>query len=221
MNNAVAYYRTSSAASIGFDKDSLDRQRNAVRAYAKSNNIKIVEEYYDAAVSGADPIDQRDGFSRMLSEMHLKDATVVLVENASRFARDLSVQLTGFEKLKELGISLVAIDSPSSFVDDTPTAQMVRNILGAVSEFEKAQIVARLRSGRERKRQLYGRCEGRPTIADRSPEIVAEAKRLRRKNPKTGKRMSYEKVGSALFALGYTTSRGKAFAGTQVKRMVG
>ena len=28
--------------------------------------------------------------------------------------------------------------------------------------FEKAQIVARLRSGRERKRQLYGRCEGRP-----------------------------------------------------------
>ena len=60
-NLAVAYYRTSSATNVGEDKDSLRRQREAVEAFAKAKRIQIVESYYDAAVSGADPIDQRPG----------------------------------------------------------------------------------------------------------------------------------------------------------------
>ena len=35
LTKAVAYYRTSSAANIGGDKDSLARQRGAVEAYAE------------------------------------------------------------------------------------------------------------------------------------------------------------------------------------------
>ena len=66
---AVAYYRTSSASNVGSDKDSLKRQKEAVHSYAKQNKIKIVQEYYDASVSGADPIDARDGFSDMLAYM--------------------------------------------------------------------------------------------------------------------------------------------------------
>jgi DNA invertase Pin-like site-specific DNA recombinase len=50
---AVAYYRTSSAANVGPDKDSLTRQREAVTAYAKAHGLMIVREFYDAAVSGA------------------------------------------------------------------------------------------------------------------------------------------------------------------------
>jgi hypothetical protein len=53
---AIAYYRTSSATNVGADKDSLARQKAAVTAYAKANKIAIVAEFYDAAVSGADPI---------------------------------------------------------------------------------------------------------------------------------------------------------------------
>ena len=61
---AVAYLRTSSAASVGADKDSDKRQRAAIEAFAKRAGFTIVEEYYDAAVSGADPVDQRPGFCR-------------------------------------------------------------------------------------------------------------------------------------------------------------
>ena len=59
---AVAYLRTSSATNVGADKDSDKRQRAAIEAFAKRAGFTIVEEYYDAAVSGADPVDQRPGF---------------------------------------------------------------------------------------------------------------------------------------------------------------
>ena len=59
MREAAAYYRTSSAANVGEDKDSLKRQQASVQAYAAANGVRIVREAYDAVVSGTDPIDQR------------------------------------------------------------------------------------------------------------------------------------------------------------------
>ena len=52
---AVAYLRTSSATNVGADKDSDKRQRAAIEAFAKRAGFTIVGEYYDKAVSGADP----------------------------------------------------------------------------------------------------------------------------------------------------------------------
>jgi DNA invertase Pin-like site-specific DNA recombinase len=42
---AVAYYRTSSAANVGDDKDSRARQERAVHCYAEQNGITIVAEF--------------------------------------------------------------------------------------------------------------------------------------------------------------------------------
>ena len=217
---AAAYYRTSSRTNVGFDKDSLSRQQNAVSQYAKANGIKIVSEYYDEAVSGADSIDVRDGFSSMLAEMKTTGATAILVESASRFARDLSVQILGHQKLQELGFDLIAVDSPSAFTDDTPTAELVRSLLGAVSSFERATVVARLKSGRERKKMLTGKGQGRKSLTEVFPDLSVKAKRLRRKSSKTGKRLSYDKVAEALFAAGYATSKGNRYSASTVKGLV-
>jgi hypothetical protein len=43
-----------------FHKDSDKRQRAAIDAYAEANGVEIIAEFYDAAVSGADPIWQRE-----------------------------------------------------------------------------------------------------------------------------------------------------------------
>ena len=59
---AVAYLRTSSSTNAGPDKDSDKRQRAAITAFAKAQGYVIVDEFYDAAVSGADPIAERTGF---------------------------------------------------------------------------------------------------------------------------------------------------------------
>jgi DNA invertase Pin-like site-specific DNA recombinase len=56
---AYAYLRTSSAANVGADKDSDKRQREAIHAFAKRAGYEIVDEFYDAAVSGADHINER------------------------------------------------------------------------------------------------------------------------------------------------------------------
>jgi Resolvase, N terminal domain len=69
----------------------------------------------------------------------------IIVATASRFARDLMVQEVGHAKLRERGIDLIAADDPSSFIDDTPRAKLVRQVLGAISEFDKAMTVAKLR----------------------------------------------------------------------------
>jgi DNA invertase Pin-like site-specific DNA recombinase len=81
----------------------------------------------------------------MLEALDANGTRTVVVETANRFARDLMVQEIGFAMLRARGINLIAADSPSSFLDDTPTARLIRQVLGAVSEFEKAMLVAKLR----------------------------------------------------------------------------
>ena len=58
---AIAYLRTSSATNVGADKDSDKGQRQAIEAYAKHAGHELVAEFYDKAVSGADPIETRPG----------------------------------------------------------------------------------------------------------------------------------------------------------------
>jgi DNA invertase Pin-like site-specific DNA recombinase len=104
-------------------------------------------------------------------------------------------QEVGHAKLRERGIDLIAADNPGSFIDDTPTAKLVRQVLGAISESDKAMTVAKLRGARERKRREAGKCEGRKSHAERNPELVARAKRLHRQKPKGG-RMSLRAISS-------------------------
>jgi DNA invertase Pin-like site-specific DNA recombinase len=215
---AVAYYRTSSAANVGPDKDSLARQREAVTAYASNHGLTIVREFYDAAVSGADPIDQRPGFLAMLQYLHSNGARVILLETASRFARDLAVQLAGHDLLKARGIELIPVDAPEHFQDETPTAIMVRQILGAVAQFEKASLVQKLRHARERVRSEAGRCEGRKPVPE---AVVREAKRLARRNPKTGEVRSLRAIAAELARLGHLAPSGKPYGAESVKRMLG
>ena len=110
------------AANVGTDKDSDKRQRAAIEAFAKRAGYELIDEFYDAAVSGADPIDMRPGFAAMLERIEGNGVRTIIVETASRFARDLMVQEVGHARLRERGIDLVAADNPSSFIDDTPTA---------------------------------------------------------------------------------------------------
>ena len=141
LQPAVAYLRTSSAANVGADKDSDKRQRAAIEAFAKRAGFTIVDEYYDAAVSGADPVDQRPGFAEMLQRLATNGAKTIIVESPDRFARDLAVQLAGHDMLKGLGIAIIPASAPDFFTEDTPTAVLVRQVLGAIAQFEKASAL--------------------------------------------------------------------------------
>ena len=64
----------------------------------------IVAEFYDAAVSGGDSIAERPGFKAMLDRIAGNGVRCIIVESPDRFARDRTVQLTGHDFLKSLGI---------------------------------------------------------------------------------------------------------------------
>jgi DNA invertase Pin-like site-specific DNA recombinase len=211
---AVAYYRTSSATNVGDDKDSRKRQQDAVQAFASEHGLEVVREFYDAAVSGADPVDSRDGFSEMLAYLLGNGARIVLVENASRFARDLVVQITGHDMLKRHGIALIPVDAPDHFTEETPTAVMVRNILGAVSQFEKQSLVAKLRKARDRVREKNGRCEGNPQWKP-VPQAASEAAIAAQKRG-----LSLRAIAAELASRGFLSPSGKPYGPQSVKRML-
>jgi len=242
MIDAVAYIRTSSTTNVGEDKDSRTRQRAAIDAWAKRNGFTVSAEFYDAAVSGADPVHERPGFAAMLERLAAnppadhgaphpaagdgqggaspeKNKKFILVESPDRFARDLIVQLTGHDLLKARGIELIAVNAPDFFLEDTPTAVLIRQVLGAIAQFEKATLVAKLASGRRRKKTLTGRCEGRKPLAATHPAAVALAKQLRRKKPKGGT-MSLRAIAAELAAAGHVNERGVAFNPRAVLEMV-
>ncbi len=222
LQTAVAYFRTSSAANVGSDRDSERRQREAIEAFARQAGYSIVETYYDAAVSGADPVTARPGFSAMLERLLSNGVNTILVETASRFARDLMVAEVGHRMLKERGIELIAVDSPDSFVADTPTANLIRQVLGAVAQFEKTMLVEKLRGARERKRRETGRkVGGRKNYAEieGGPQLIALVKKLHR-YPVNGRRRSLREVSAALAEAGYLSSAGKPYTASAVSRLI-
>ena len=218
---AIGYLRTSSATNVGDGKDSEARQRKAIESFAKSAGYVILDWFYDAAVSGADPIETRPGFTAALARIAGNGVRTIIVETANRFARDLMVQEVGFAMLRDLGVALVAADSPSSFLDDGPTSKLIRQILGAVSEFDKAMTVAKLKGARNRVRRQRGKCEGRKSYAEREggAELVAAARELHT-NP-NGRAPSLRKVAAALAERGYVTPSGKHYSASAVASMLG
>ena len=108
--------------------------------------------------------------------------------------------------------------APDFFTEDTPTAVLVRQVLGAI--LEKASSVAKLAAARKRKRESEGRGEGRKPLSETRPEVVALARKLRRRKPKGGQ-LSLRGVASELAARGFLNERGKPYAAKSVARMLG
>ena len=89
----------------------------------------------------------------------------------------------------------------------------MRQIVGAFAELEKARLVAKLGGARERKRAEEGKCEGRKSLAERSPELAAAARAFN-----DGR--SLRKIADALAEQGFVTPSGKVYAPSAVKGML-
>ena len=213
--NAVAYLRTSSAANVGADKDSEKRQREAIVAFAKRARFEIQADdwFYDPSVSGADPIETRPGFNRLLDRIESNGVRTVLIEDASRFARDLMTQELGILSLIKLGVRVVTTAGDDLTDTSDPMKKAMRQIAGAFAELEKARLVAKLRGARERKKAVTGKCEGRKSLAERSPELIEAARSLN-----DGR--SLRKISAALEDRGFVTPSGVPYSASAVKSML-
>ena len=67
----------------------------------------------------------------MLDRIAGNGVRTIIVESPDRFARDVAVQLAGHDHLRKLGVALIPATAPDFFTEDTPTAVLVRQVLGA------------------------------------------------------------------------------------------
>jgi DNA invertase Pin-like site-specific DNA recombinase len=146
--------------------------------------------------------------------------TTILCENASRFARDVIVQEMGYRELKKLKIQLIPVDAPDYFTGDSPSLTMIRQILGSVAEFEKSNLVSKLRGARDRVKAKTGKCEGRKSLKEIMGDatfisMIKQIKNLRKENK------SYASIAGVLASKGYVQpSTGKPFHKSQIMGLI-
>src|SRR5262245_11023860 len=154
LNNsieAVAYFRTSSAANVSDDKDSVKRQRSVVAGFSHRAGYQTVDEFYDAAVSGSDAIEARPGFAALLDRIETNGVRTVIVEDVSRFAREMKAHVLGVALLRERGVQLLSAVDGQNLTEETDemTEGMV-TIMAVFAQIEKKRLVKKLRAGRDR-----------------------------------------------------------------------
>jgi DNA invertase Pin-like site-specific DNA recombinase len=147
---AFAYLRVSGRGQV--NRDGFPRQREAVKKYAAANGVQIEREFLEKGVSGALDLAHRPAFLEMMTTLHANGTKLVLVEKLDRLARDLMVQEHIIADLRTNGFEILSVMEPDLCIDD-PSRKLMRQIMGAIAEYDKTMIVLKLRVARQRKRK--------------------------------------------------------------------
>ena len=210
---AFAYLRVSGKGQV--KGDGFPRQLAAIRQYAKVHGIRIKKVFREEGVSGAKELENRPALSELMTALHSNGTRLVLIEKLDRLARDLMVQETIIGDLRKHGFDLISAAEPDLLEDD-PTRKLMRQVFGAIAEYEKTMIVVKLRGARERKRARTGRCEGRKPFGSHPGEKRAiERMRALRKGG-----AGYQRIAEALDSEGLSTRKGSPWQPASVRRIL-
>src|SRR6516164_5725480 len=97
-----------------------------------------------------------------------------------------------------------------------PTRILVRQMMGAVAQYEKSQIVLKLRGARMRKRAKEGRCEGRKPYGYYEGEAAA----LERLKALRAEGLGFDRIAARMNEEGISTRTGKPWHGVVVNRIL-
>jgi DNA invertase Pin-like site-specific DNA recombinase len=223
----VAYLRVSSAGQV--DAWGLDRQEDAIKNYARINGHKIVKWERDEGLSGTLEAVERPGLLAAIDLVPRK-ADGILIADLDRFARKLTVQETALAVVWRSGGRVFTATSGEIHKEDPedPSRNLIRQVQGAVIEYEKNMAVKRMRDGRRAKAATgkkstgqyafgYHRVgEGREKDAGMNPDrypVVDLMKDLRANG------QSYRQICDFLNERGYLTKRGRQWLPMTVKRI--
>ena len=145
--------------------------------WVNSNRYSVRGEYWDVESGSKDTMD-RPEFMRMISDSERMGIRVLVFSDQSRLSRDIIVQESTFRLLSSRGYSLVSSENPESFIEDSPTSNLIRQILGSVSEFDKNSTVSKLRVSRVRKRELNRDKESSQELEKENVKVPRESLRF-------------------------------------------
>lgn len=198
------YLRVSGVSQL--DGDGLPRQRIAIEAYAQSHDLEIVEVFEERGISGTKDLEHRPALQELYSRIVESGVKHIIIEKLDRIARDLLVQETIMCDLKKKGIELISTMEPD-LCGDEPSRKLVRQIFGAIAEYDRALITLKLNGARKRIRDAGGKAEGvYPYGSDPKRPEEAETLALMRSIRDGGD--TYERVAERLNVLGWTGRHG-------------
>ncbi|MBZ0151210.1 MAG: recombinase family protein [Planctomycetes bacterium] len=182
-----------------------------------------MKEFRDEGVSGTLGLADRPGLSALLEAVTAAQIDAVLVEKADRLARDLVESELLLRTFRRQGVRVIEADGGNDLTsggDASPTAVLIRQVLGAISQFDRAGLTAKLRAARDRIRRDSGRCEGPRRYGDRPEEVAAVRRLLELAETADGQRRSLAEIAAALNAEGVPTRGGRPWARSTVRTIL-
>jgi len=229
---AYGYVRVSGKGQIG--GHGPERQRAAIKRYAKAHKLRLVEFFTDAGVSGTNELADRPGLGRLLHAVETNGVRTVLIERLDRLARDLVVQELIVADLRKHDVELISATEGPDLDSDDPSRKLVRQIMGAVAEYDKTVLVLKLAAAREAKRKADGKCEGRKAYGEVDPREAEAVERIRQFRDKrrtirdaegrvvkrSGQVLGYRRIAQQLDREGYPTRQGGPWSRSTVSQIV-
>ena len=175
---AFGYLRCSGASQES--GDGFTRQSEKIGMYAKRNKL-VVNQVFQEIITGTSNSDDRPVFQEMLATALEQGVGIIIIERLDRIARDLLVQEQTLLCLRKKNIRLMSVDEPDIDNNDDPSRTLIRQILGAVAQADKSNLVKKLATARMRIRESGVRCDGQKPYGEAvDPEVRAQEQNVLR-----------------------------------------
>lgn len=197
------------------DGDGFPRQLAAVKAYAKAHDLRIVQVFREEGVTGAKESMDRPAWVELMTALHSNSVRHIIIERLDRLARDLMVQEATIADLQKHGFALVSVQEPDLMASD-PARIAFRQMMGVFAQYDKSQIVLKLRGARMRKRAAEGRCEGRKPYGF----YEDEAKAVDRMKALRATGMGFDRIAAQLNTEAVRSRTGARWHGVVVNRIL-
>lgn len=216
---AVAYLRVST------DEQHLgpDAQRAAITAWAAREGVSVVAWCCDAGVSGAAAIADRPELLAALAALREHGAGVLAVAKRDRLARDVMAAAMIDRMVVDAGARVVSAAGEGTDSDD-PSAVLMRRMVDAFAEYERALIAARTRAALAVKRSRGEATSHAPfgfravdgvLVADEAEQaVIAQVRAARARG------MTVRAICDELRAAGIVSRKGKPLAVSAVGELV-
>jgi len=155
---AIGYRRVSTAEQAGTGLG-LDAQLLAIAAGASKLGLTLAETFTDAGISGGLSLEQRPGLLAALDAIGKGD--VLIVAKRDRLGRDV-LNVCLIQKLVDRKGARIVSAAGEGSDDDGPTSILMRQIIDAFGQYERALIRARTRAALAVKKARGERVGGIP-----------------------------------------------------------
>ena len=186
---AIGYRRVSSRDQI--QGTGLDRQSTYIKKFAVENAFYLERIFTEKGISGV--VEKRAAFSEMIAYADAHDIKIIIIEDMTRLARELllQMQLATFIASKKIDLySSNTGENISRAIYDDPMRKAMVQIQGVFSELERSTLSKRMIAGRDLQRKTGKRKGKKIKTIDRNGKIKIEGSpRLSEKKPKLAKRV--------------------------------